>query len=55
MGLSHDLTGSYAASDVIFGVSLLASLGLTLLLRESEAVESAARRHAAAATSERIR
>lgn len=54
MGLSHDLTGSYAASDVIFGVSLLASLGLTLLLRESEAVESAARRHAAA-TPERVR
>lgn len=33
---------------------LLASLGLMLLLRESEAVESAARRHAAA-TPERIR
>lgn len=27
MGLSHDLTGSYAASDVIFGVSLLALAG----------------------------
>lgn len=48
MGLSYDLTGSYAASDLVFGLSLLASLGLTLLLREKEAVESSARRHAAA-------
>ena len=55
MGLSHDLTGSYAVSDVIFGVSLLASLGLLLLLSESGAAESAARRHAAAHAAEAAR
>ena len=55
MGLSHDLTGSYAVSDVIFGVSLLASLGLMLLLSESGAAESAARRHAAAHAAEAAR
>ncbi len=55
MGLSHDLTGSYAAADAVLGVSLLVSLGLLLLLRECEAAESAARRHATAHAAEAAR
>lgn len=45
MGLSHDLCGSYALADVIFGVCLLLSFVLTLLLRKDEAVENTPRRH----------
>ncbi len=44
MGLSHDLCGSYALADAVFGVCLLLSLVLTLLLRKDDAVENMPRR-----------
>ncbi len=45
MGLSHDLCGSYALADIFFGVCLLLSCVLTLLLRRDDAVENTPRRH----------
>lgn len=40
VALSHDLFGSYALADVIFGASLFAALALTFLLRPGDAVEN---------------
>lgn len=40
MGLSHDICGSYALADAVFGVCLLFSLVMTLLLRKDDAVEN---------------
>ena len=44
MGYSYEITGSYGAADVVFVGLLLLSLGLSLYLREGDAVEGAVRR-----------
>ncbi|MDD4700749.1 MAG: MFS transporter [Desulfovibrio sp.] len=44
MGYSYELTGGYGAADAGFVVLLLLSLGLSMYLREGDAVEAAARR-----------
>lgn len=44
MGYSYELTGGYGAADMVFVVLLLLSLGLSMYLREGDAVEATARR-----------
>ena len=44
MGYSYEITGGYGAADVVFVGLLLLSLGLSLYLREGDAVEGAVRR-----------
>lgn len=44
MGYSYELTGGYRAADMVFVALLLLSLGLSLCLREGDAVEAAMRR-----------
>ena len=46
MGLSYDLCGSYALSDIFFSVCLAIAAVLTFCLREDRAAERQARRHA---------
>ncbi len=45
MGISYDICGSYALSDIFFGVSFAVALALTFCLREDRAVERQAHRH----------
>lgn len=45
MGISYDVCGSYALSDIFFGVSFAVALALTFCLREDRAVERQAHRH----------
>lgn len=45
MGLSYELSASYALSDIFFGASLVAAAVLTFCLREDKAAERPARRH----------
>ena len=46
MGLSYDLCGSYALSDIFFSVCLIIAAALTFCLREDKAAERQAHRHA---------